>query len=85
MSDMYATSRWEGNLMKPESKKPQSELDDETNEAALRAWEEEERERCLNEVINMTPVYDEINGLYYVWAQPTLNTVDNSIQYKKKA
>jgi hypothetical protein len=53
--------------MKPESKKCQSELDDETNEAALLVWEEEERERVKDEFINnMTPVYDEINGLYYV-------------------
>jgi hypothetical protein len=53
--------------MKPESKKCQSELDNEANEAALLAWEEEERERVKDELINnMTSVYDEINGFYYV-------------------
>ena len=66
MSAISERPRLKGNLMKLESKKRKFDLDDEANEAALLAWEEEERERCLNEVVNMLPVYDEINGLYYV-------------------
>ena len=49
--------------MKPPSKKAQLSADEE-DFAAENAWAEEERERLQHDVVNMTPVYDEINGAY---------------------